>query len=174
MSKNVRPPTFSKKITFCQQTFLLPFMQRFLKFLKIKFLFFLKTAKKKIICIKSILDIFIFVHFEKVDPSFVFTFLCRGLICSKRVPTFCREAKKNAKIHVGIHKYFNYFVSTPEKLALFILRQLLVPKVRKCQLFQYKNVVERFHTIDFVQISQESTILVEFTTYKPHQTTRLA
>ena len=31
-----------------------------------------KDKEKKIICIKSILDIFIFVHFEKVDPSFVF------------------------------------------------------------------------------------------------------
>ena len=47
-------------------------MQRTNIFLKIKFSFFQKTAKKKIICIKSILDIFIFVHFEKVDPSFVF------------------------------------------------------------------------------------------------------
>jgi hypothetical protein len=62
----------SKKVTFCQHIFLLPFMQRTNNFLKINFLFFEKTAKKKIICIKSILDIFIFVHFEKVDPSFVF------------------------------------------------------------------------------------------------------
>ena len=174
MSNDFVQPKISKKVMFLKQIFLAPKMQRLNSFLKFIFLFFGKTGKKKIIFTKSILDIFIFVHFEKVDPSFVFTFLCRGLICSKRVPTFCREAKKNAKIHVGIHKYFNYFVSTPEKLALFILRQLLVPKVRKCQLFQYKNVVERFHTIDFVQISQESPILVEFTTYKPHQTTRLA
>jgi hypothetical protein len=56
--------------------------------LKHIFLIFGKTGKKKIIFTKSILDIFIFVHFEKVDPSFVFTFLCRGRICSKSPPTF--------------------------------------------------------------------------------------
>jgi len=74
MSKNVRPQKFSKKFTFKKQIFLAPFVQRINEFLKINFLFFEKTGKKKIICIKSILDIFIFVHFEKVDPSFVFDF----------------------------------------------------------------------------------------------------
>ena len=80
--------TLFSKITFLKQIFLAPKMQRLNSFLKIIFFIFGKTGKKKIIFTKSILDIFIFVHFEKVDPSFVFTFLCRGPIRSKRVPTF--------------------------------------------------------------------------------------
>ena len=74
MSKNVRPSKISKKCTFLKQTFLLPFMQRTNNFKDFGFFIFEKNRKKKIICIKSILDIFIFVHFEKVDPSFVFDF----------------------------------------------------------------------------------------------------
>jgi hypothetical protein len=77
-----------QKNHFFKTNILAPKMQRLNSFLKFIFLIFGKTGKKKIIFTKSILDIFIFVHFEKVDPSFVFTFLCRGTICSKRVPTF--------------------------------------------------------------------------------------
>ena len=74
MSNDFVQPKFSKKVTFLKQIFLAPKMQRLNSFLKFIFLFFGKTGKKKIIFTKSILDIFIFVHFEKVDPSFVFDF----------------------------------------------------------------------------------------------------
>ena len=76
----------SKKVTFYQHIFLLPFMQRTNIFKNFHFSFFQKTAKKKIICIKSILDIFIFVHFQKVDPSFVFDVFFDG---KKKTKIYC-------------------------------------------------------------------------------------
>ena len=66
------PKFFQKNALFDNTQFCYHLCSDPLKFLKNNFSFFQKTAKKKIICIKSILDIFIFVHFEKVDPSFVF------------------------------------------------------------------------------------------------------